>query len=1035
MNTGYSYNVGTYPAYQYPPRYQQQVYTTQPVYTQPQQVIPMQPQFQTLTTQNTQQMNQALRTYSLSNLPKIRPETLNHRLVEIIDHPAFGEVQHYEIYNPLNPTPDNKHQVYIVEKHDAPIVALGTNIGTGSGKEDSWNNGISHFLEHLIFKGSYTPESKVNNEIKKQLEDVGARINAYTSLDNTFYHAIVPKESFAEAFDIHATMVNNPAIPETELNKERKVVIEEINRSHNDVFSKAMDKMMSRLFPSHTYGMTTLGPKENILSLSRDDILGYHRNNYAVPNRQILVVGDVNPEIALQQIQNSLVKSTMMTPKPQISGNKDHHADMSDFLRKVGHAKPVPQTETETDETIEDVCYTLVGFNGPPASNLKDSAALHLLNIILGTGDSSRLNQDLLEKQHKVIDTGVFANQYKDGMPFIVYSVQKPENTNDVINLVNNELKDLITKGVTPQEVDKAKTIAKYALAGSTESPDDLMMNMSFDLACNSLDKSKQLFEIFETLTPADIQAVAQKYLQPENSHVINIKPKNTDLSSPVQAAVAPEKLPNVPTFTGKLTQQDKSLKLDNGSELIVRENKNANDVSRISTSIVLKGGSSSDEKLFQSSLLAHMMQRGTALKDNEQLSNALETKAIDFGIYPGNDGVVVSGTALPEYKDDLFNLLGEIVTQPRILSDNPAVQQDLNDDLAIQKDLIKDSIKESFNQPSNIAFDNMISAIYPEDHPYGATSLRVLNNIDTLSVNDLKAAYSNLFTPSNMTVSVVGNVDAEQTRQTLSKIFSPLKEHKTATKPVNKSTLTQDIVKTRAKEGISQAEIYKAWKAPSMNDEDRFAMGLLSAVLSSGLNSRLFQEFREKREGLCYSVHADHSAALKDGLIKFYVGTSPENINTCLDLFSVEAQKLVDTPVTADELKRAKLLVKTSLMLGNTSVDSVSEKLAFHRAFNTFSTEEVLAKLEQITPADIQKAAQKYFTQPSVTSVVAPKQALLDAGLSTEATTKSADEEIKQAIVETEKTSNSVVSQWVNNIVDTSQVEKILAGTLGRKI
>lgn len=195
---------------------------------------------------------------------------------------------------------DNGQTVIIKEVHDNPIVTIDTWIKTGSINENDKNNGVAHFLEHLFFKGT---TKHPTGEFDRILESKGAQTNAATSKDFTHYYITLPSKYFETAIDLHADMLMNPLIPRKELEKERKVVIEEIAKTNDNPENKLYENMVQSFYINHPYKRKVIGKKEIIENISREEIFNFYNSWYNPSNMITVVVGDIDTTQALDLIK------------------------------------------------------------------------------------------------------------------------------------------------------------------------------------------------------------------------------------------------------------------------------------------------------------------------------------------------------------------------------------------------------------------------------------------------------------------------------------------------------------------------------------------------------------------------------------------------------------------------------------------------------------------------------------------------------------------------------------------------------------
>jgi predicted Zn-dependent peptidase len=193
----------------------------------------------------------------------------------------------------------NGQTVIVQEIHNNPIVTIDTWIKTGSINETDANSGVAHFLEHLFFKG--TKQHPVG-EFDRLLESKGAYVNAATSKDFTHYYISLPSEYLDTALELHADMLSHPQIPSKELEKERKVVLEEIAKDQNTPSKQVYDNLNEMLYTYHPYKRRVIGSSEVISTITREGVLDYYNSFYSPSNMITLVVGDVDTASTVDKI-------------------------------------------------------------------------------------------------------------------------------------------------------------------------------------------------------------------------------------------------------------------------------------------------------------------------------------------------------------------------------------------------------------------------------------------------------------------------------------------------------------------------------------------------------------------------------------------------------------------------------------------------------------------------------------------------------------------------------------------------------------
>ena len=288
------------------------------------------------------------------------------------------------------------------------VVAMQVWVKVGSRNEDDRVAGITHFIEHLIFKGT---EGGEGYEIAPRIEALGGSINAFTSYDNTVYHIVMPRKSFETGLQLLADSVLRPAFPEEELEKEKKVVIEEIKMGEDDPQRKLFNELFSASYPDHPYGRPIIGYRESVLSIGRSHIVSYFREHYTPGRMAVVVVGDFEGE-RVRELLNR-----------QLSGPAGEEGRAAQGTQAAWTGQDTESRvriiEKEVAETYLALAYPIGPLVHP------DTAALDVLGKILADGDSSRLQATLKHAQGLVTDAESYVFTPREDGLFVIVATFK----------------------------------------------------------------------------------------------------------------------------------------------------------------------------------------------------------------------------------------------------------------------------------------------------------------------------------------------------------------------------------------------------------------------------------------------------------------------------------------------------------------------------------------------------------------------------------------------------------------------------------
>jgi len=825
------------------------------------------------------------------------------------------------------------HKIVIKEVHSSPIVTIDTWVKTGTAMENEKNNGISHFLEHLMFKGTITHK---NGEIEKMLESKGARFNAATSKDFTHYYITIASDYADTAIKLHADMMKNPAIPKEEMEKERKVVQEEIRRAKDNPQSILINNLFKLIFKEHPYKMDTLGPHSVIETISREETQTYFKEKYIPSNLITIIVGDIDT----QKVMALLKESFDTGYKPQVKAITSKPIKEPDMLSPA----------TKIQRGAYKSGYLFMGFKGVPISSIKENYALDLAASLLGGSQTSRLYQNLKEKQNLV--TSISAGQYslKDDSVFLISADFEPEKYQEVLIAIQEEIENFKNSPVSDKELKRVKTMAKRSFIYENESVEDIAQSLGYATAVGgSIDHYTKHLQYIESITVLDIQKAAQKYLDPSRMALSTLLPEETEVKNVV--------------IDKKIIKNSARSKLKNGMVLITNQN-TSNDI--ISMSIFLKGGSFFEPKPGTAALLSNTLLYGTKQRPYEELIKEIEDLGISISPKSAADYFEITCKSTKNDFNKAFEILIDVIKNP--VFEEKYIEKNKLDILA---DLKKDK-----DHPLSVASQKFAEELY-KGHPYGNVGAALEENIPTLTREDVLNYWSATFIPENMVVSVAGDVDHDKIARKLLAEFKasgkipPTAAYSDKFIPLDSNKIIKSDFNSEA------AWILMGWLVGNVQDDKELAsFKVIDALLSGGLSSRLHETFREK-QGLAYSVGSLYSPKRDKGHFALFIGAEPKNIELVKAKFLEEIELLKTQPLTPKELEETKNKIIGGYAL---SQETNQNKAQLMGKFEVIDKEfgfnyDFPDLINKVTSEDVLNTANKYFNHPYVLSVVAPQK------------------------------------------------------------
>jgi len=370
-------------------------------------------------------------------------------------------------------------------------VSFGIWVKTGSRNETTDNNGISHFIEHMLFKGTSQRSAK---DIADLFDGIGGNVNAFTSKEYTCYFAKVLDQHLPLAVEALADMFFESQFDEEELKKEKNVILEEISMYEDTPDDKVHDEASRAAFGVHSLAYSILGLEERLLGMSSDDLRGYMAANYRIDNTVISVAGNVEDQAVLELLERYFGRF-----------NQAGTSDASSI--------PVFQSDYLFHQKKTEQNHLCISFPGCSISDPKLYAMI-LLNNAIGGGMSSRLFQEIREKRGLAYSVYSYHTSYADTGLFTIYAGTAPKQTKDVLDLTVEMMGELSRNGLSAAELHRGKEQLKGSLILSLESTSSRMnRNGKNELMLGRHYTLDQMLERIDQVTDEDIREIMNRML------------------------------------------------------------------------------------------------------------------------------------------------------------------------------------------------------------------------------------------------------------------------------------------------------------------------------------------------------------------------------------------------------------------------------------------------------------------------------------------------------------------------------------------
>ncbi|MFV0343727.1 MAG: M16 family metallopeptidase [Anaerocolumna sp.] len=376
--------------------------------------------------------------------------------------------------------------------------AFGIWIKVGSGDENEKNNGISHIIEHMLFKGT---KNRTAKKIADDMARIGGDINAYTSKECTSFYAVTLDEHLPIAIEILGDMLNNSLIDEKALHKEKGVILEEIDMYDDSPEDLVHEMMQMKIWDNHPLGYQISGTKENVKAVTREDIIAFMDKYYVGDNMVISVAGNFDVEEIFQVIEKNF-------------------SSISCGERNEGTKGPVYQPIMYTKEKDVEQLHLNIAFESI-VSDGKEKYVLTILNAVLGGSINSRLFQEIRENQGLTYTIYSYGSSYRTAGLFHIYAAMNPVQLKAVISGIFHTIEELKVEGLTEEELSMSKEQIKTELIMGDESAKNRMnSNGKSILFRGTIIPLEEIIHRINQVTLKQVKDLANQYLNKESCSI-----------------------------------------------------------------------------------------------------------------------------------------------------------------------------------------------------------------------------------------------------------------------------------------------------------------------------------------------------------------------------------------------------------------------------------------------------------------------------------------------------------------------------------
>lgn len=827
--------------------------------------------------------------------------------------------------------------VMTIEDDRFPLVAVRLFVHAGSGYETAKQAGLSHLLEHMVFKST---EKRPAGQVASDVEGAGGELNASTSFDSTVYRVDLPAERWRLGLDVIKDMIFGARFDPAELDGERQVVLSELARGKDDPDNRLFQVTQALAWPGQAYGWPIIGFPETVSHFSEADLRNYVAERYQPQSMLLVVVGKVRADEVEQEagaLFGSLANDRPVPPP-------------------ATYALPaaVPQPAVRVEYGQWGKVRLQVSFPTPGLRSA-DEAALEVLAKLLAGDETSRLYRTFKYEKQLVDDVSCSSMTLERSGLFFIEATLDAKNLAAFWQGLLTELSRLKGASFSDKEIERVKLGVEDGLYNAKETLTGLAMKAGyFRFYGYEPDGEANYLRSVRLVDQQALSAVIAATLRPERVLTAVLAPK-ADEAVVTAGGLADAAAKLWPAPKNGAAAKDavaaktatETIELGNGRTLVLMPDAT---LPYVSVSMAYNGGDAllAKDRQGLAELAAGCLTTGTAKLSANALEDFLADRAASLSASSGRDSFTVGARFPSRFQKDMYGLFADILAAPAFLK--PEVEREVKDQLA--------AIKSKEDEPMGLAFRRLFPFVFT-DTAYAYTRLGDAATVKGFGQKDV-AAFWNAQRAMPWVLAVCGDFDAAAVRrmaEAVAKASGPAKPFAFATPQWG--TARQDSATLPER---NQTHLFMVFPVPGLDSPETPGLSLLNDVLA-GQSGLLFTRLRDG-ESLGYSVTSFLWQSLHAGFLAFYIGTSPEKADAALDGFRRVAEQLRSTPLPDELMARAK-----NVMTGDFYREQQRLKARSSEAAQSLAAglpidhdRQVVEAAQQVSPRMLQELAGKYL-------------------------------------------------------------------------
>ncbi len=820
--------------------------------------------------------------------------------------------------------------VYILPDERFPLVSTRLYVRAGSAYETPEDAGISHVLEHMVFKGT---DKRPVGAVAKEIEAAGGYLNAATSFDYTVYLTDLPSKHWALGIDVVKDMAFHPTLDAKELESEKQVILAELQRSLDNPHSRVFKELQKNALNNTPYSHPIIGFEETILAVTPESMRNYIAKYYQPQNMLLVVVGNINPSEVLAEVQKQfgdINNSSDLVPVSYISAE---NMDYSSVNVQRGPWNKV---------------YLGLALPVPGNADVR-STTLDILGFVLG-GDATSYLYKKYKYEKKLVDEIYVGNYDFERIGMLYFSIQlDADKVEPFWNEFVADMASIKATAFSEKDIERAKLQIEDGIHRVKETLSGLASwRGQLELFLGGEQGEQNILAEVRNVNHESLQLALDTWLVPQRFNVSILAANDAkipDLEKTLHS-LWPAPVSKVASSAISDSKETKIIDLGNNRKVVLIPDST---MPYTSVDFYMTGGDSLVAKDEQglSALLARTLTSGTKELNAPQMETYLAERAASLSAFAGRQTFGVSMREPSKFDGELFKLFANVLNGPAFREEE--IKREKEDQIA--------DIQTRDERALGLAFSQLPQLLFENEHPYAFKSLGDAKNVEKYNRSMVQKLWQKQI-QQPWVLSVAGSFDAEQVLAFAKSLPIPT---------ANKQDIVQPKWEKQGKTNLhlperDQAHLILAFPTVALDHPDSIGLNLLQNALS-GQGGLLFTELRDK-QGLGYTVTAQNRFSPKAGYTFFYIGTEPEKVDQARKGFAEVIESIHQNELPAEAVQSAKNQMEGDYYRERQSLGSRSSEAALLTILGKdldFKKKNIEAA-QKISAADLRELIKKYI-------------------------------------------------------------------------